>query len=82
MAFDRYTAVTPSLLELLRHAAALRGVLLTEPVRPRHSNPRPVCGVVESGARYNLGPRPVCGVVVAAARAFEPWLRIARSSLG
>ena len=31
MRFDRYTAVTPSVLELLRHAAALRGVLLTEP---------------------------------------------------
>ena len=31
MSFDRYTSVTPSMLELLRHAAALRGVLLTEP---------------------------------------------------
>lgn len=31
MTFDRYTDVTRSLLELLRHASALRGVLLLEP---------------------------------------------------
>ena len=31
MTFDRYTEVTRSLLELLRHASALRGVLLLEP---------------------------------------------------
>ena len=31
LSFDRYTPVTSSLLELLRHASALRGVLLTEP---------------------------------------------------
>ena len=31
MTFDRYTSVSRSLLELLRHASALRGVLLLEP---------------------------------------------------
>ena len=31
MTFDRYTPVTASLIQLLRHASALRGVLLTEP---------------------------------------------------
>ena len=40
MVFDRYTPVTPSLLEQLRHASALRGVLLTEPCVASRPNPR------------------------------------------